>query len=217
MTRSPVSIHRFEEMSEQPRTRRAPMHPAPQTDPRRETPIPTVPQGEDKTKPGNKAEATGSADDNAPPVLLEAPDDLTRSTQYLWVPLLSPIYLGGSPVSGFWCHRSVSSPVEAFKRFLGQHVWPTQRVLIAGGQLQLGNIFNGAASSATQGAASSPGSGLLNTSTPVYNQMLQERQALLERTFAPFQPRHSRDSRRPASAGGSAHESFKDGSRGNIR
>src|SRR5207247_9105455 len=64
------------------------------------------------------------ADFDLPQVLLDAPDETAR-TPYFWVPLLAPVYVGSSSVSGFWCHRNVQSPVEAFKQFLRQHLRQT--------------------------------------------------------------------------------------------
>lgn len=55
-----------------------------------------------------------------PLVILGEPDDHVRA-QYVWVPLLSPLFVGGNAVNGFWWHPGPTSPVEAFKQFLAQH------------------------------------------------------------------------------------------------
>ncbi len=60
--------------------------------------------------------AEGSAAD----ILLDTPESQLRA-QYNWVPLVAPIYVGAAPVYGFWCHRRVQSPVEAFTGFLRRH------------------------------------------------------------------------------------------------
>jgi hypothetical protein len=104
--------------------------------------------------------------------------------EYLWVPLLAPVYLGTSHISGFWCHRSVSSPVEAFKTFLVQRGAANSQVLIAGGRLQLGNLFKRPGHSRWSRTRSpiAPGG------PSVYEQVLREHRAVIDRATAPFQP-----------------------------
>jgi hypothetical protein len=193
--RSPVSIHRFQDPAVATDVARHPRRKA--TRPEQESPTrqdvsaqPTQ-QG---TQVIQKPEPAVPAEAEAAPVLLEIPEDTARN-QYLWMPLLAPVYLGGNLVSGFWSHRSVSSPVEAFRRFLAKHDSPTQQILIAGGHLQLGNLFNAPTSPAPPPARtrSSP-------MTPVYDQVMRERQAMIERTFTP--PHSSRSAGSPSSVRG---------------
>ncbi|MSR23632.1 MAG: DUF4124 domain-containing protein [Nitrospiraceae bacterium] len=57
---------------------------------------------------------------NLPLVVLGEPESQVRA-QYVWVPLLSPLFVGGNSVSGFWWYPGATSPVEAFKQYLAQH------------------------------------------------------------------------------------------------
>jgi hypothetical protein len=178
--RSPVSIHRFED---RPVAQDVARHPRRKvTRPERERRVSQDPPAQ-PTQTVQKTEP--AAETEAAPVLLESPDEAARN-QYLWMPLLAPVYLRGNLVSGFWSHRSVSSPVEAFKRFLAQHDEPKQRVLIAGGHIQLGNVFNALPSSSQPSAGSRS-----HAMTPVFDQVMRERQAMVERTFTPSQPSRS--------------------------
>jgi hypothetical protein len=211
-TRSPISIHRFQEVTEteavsdpgRKRGRRPTAGPREQAGKESEVRVPI------KARPA-RPEAPSKSDvpegeEPLPPVLLDGPEESVR-TQYLWVPLLAPVYVGGNQVSGFWCHRTVSSPVDAFKRFLGQHLWPRQRVLVAGGQLQLNNVFNGPPSSVRPGTGNVRG-----PATPIFDQVMRERQLLMER-----QGRQSIESHGPARPAGSGPGSLKGGHRGQLR
>ena len=119
------------------------------------------------------------ADLDLPQVLLDAPEE-TVKTQYAWMPLLSPIYLGPSPVSGFWYHRNVLSPLDAFKQFLRlQHLQQVQgsQMAAGGGQSQYGGVINGSSSS------SNP---VYNSGNYYYDQVLRERQAFNQRFASQF-------------------------------
>jgi hypothetical protein len=50
-------------------------------------------------------------------VLLEQPDQPVAS-QYGWVPLSSPVYVGSAPLYGFWSRRTVQSPALALQQHL---------------------------------------------------------------------------------------------------
>jgi hypothetical protein len=211
VTRSPVSIHRFED----------PVRSRADVTRRQVSPVAQQPSGEESTDglrdtgrdAGGKPRGTNTeekrtepdeigetpeSDDSHDPILLEAPEDTVRR-EYLWVPLLAPVYVGTSHISGFWCHRSVSSPVAAFKTFLAQHGANSQ-VLIAGGQLQLGNLFKRPGSSrwSRTRAPIAPGG------TSVYDQVLREQRALIDRATAPFRSSGGRGPQ-GASGGGGRH------------
>jgi hypothetical protein len=193
--RSPVSIHRYQE---RPITHDLARHPSrkPASSEQESLPRqdPLVEPTKQATQVVQKTEPAVPAETESAPVLLETPEETARN-QYLWMPLLAPVYLGGNLVSGFWSHRSVSSPVEAFRRFLAKHDSPKQQILIAGGRLQLGNVFNAPSSSAP-----SPARVRSNAMTPVYDQVMRERQAMVDRTFTPAHP--SRSAGSPSSRGG---------------
>ncbi|MGH7227706.1 MAG: hypothetical protein ACREIH_00715 [Nitrospiraceae bacterium] len=136
---------------------------------------------EQKTEP--QPHAVDPADLDLPQVLLDAPEE-TVKTQYAWMPLLSPIYLGPSPVSGFWYHRKVHSPVDAFKQFLRQQPQHLQHLqggqAVAGGsQMPYGGVPNGPPST------SNP---IYNSGNYVYDQVMRERQALNERIASQMRP-----------------------------
>ena len=119
------------------------------------------------------------ADLDLPQVLLDAPEE-TVKTQYAWMPLLSPIYLGPSPVSGFWYHRNVHSPVDAFKQFLRHQHGQLQRgqVVAGGSQRQVSGVQN------SQPSSSNP---VYNSGNYVYDQIMREQQAFKERVASQFQ------------------------------
>lgn len=124
-------------------------------------------------KAATQANSTNRADLDLPQILLDAPDQ-TAKTQYDWVPLLAPIYVGPSPVSGFWCRRDVQSPLDAFKQFLRQQHRQLQnaQAVAGGGQWQGIGALNGPPSSTSPVSTSG---------NPVYDQVLRERQTLNER------------------------------------
>jgi hypothetical protein len=187
--RSPVSIHRFQTRSVALDTAGHPHRKGRSFErdtPGQEPPArPSQQAAQQVTQIVQKTEPAVRAETETAPVLLETPEETARN-QYLWMPLLAPVYLGGNLVSGFWSHRSVSSPVEAFRRFLAKHDFPTQQILIAGGRLQLGNVFHAPTSSGPQ-----PPRAPANAMTPVHDQVMREREAMVERTFTPGHPSRS--------------------------
>lgn len=98
--RSQIQVHRFQ--SAPPGE---PGRPEPEITPREEPPRPA---------PVDPAAL------ELPSVLLDDPEANVRA-QYVWVPLLSPLFVRGNSVNGFWWHPGTTSPVEAFKQFLGRH------------------------------------------------------------------------------------------------
>lgn len=101
-SRSEVQVHRLE-----PVIPGGPDQPAGEPASREEPPLP-------------RPDAVDPADLNLPLVVLGRPDEPVGG-RYLWVPLLSPLFVGGNTVHGFWWHPGTTSPVEAFKQFLAQH------------------------------------------------------------------------------------------------
>ena len=174
--RSPISVHRFTgkaTISSKP-AGHLPVTPAADPAPPVQEPSENLKVAqEQEQKAASQPNPINPADLDLPQILFDAPDQ-TVKTQYDWVPLLSPIYLGPSPVSGFWCRRDVLSPVDAFKQFLRQQHQQLQRgqVVAGGGQSQVGDVPNGPPSS------SNP---VYNSGNPVYDHILRERQALNER------------------------------------
>jgi hypothetical protein len=103
--RSQIQVHRFTE--------------APPSPPAL---APAEPASREPEEPPQAArpEAVDPRSLDLPLVLLTEPENQVRA-QYVWVPLLSPLFVGGTSVSGFWWHPGATSPVEAFKHFLSQH------------------------------------------------------------------------------------------------
>jgi len=114
--RSPVSVHRFLDRPPLPSLSQKPSEPSQDTeenlsaDPSRKT---AADQAE--------VPAVDPALLDLSNVLLENPDETVKA-EYVWVPLLSPIYLGASPVPGFWCLRTVTDPGTALKEYIGRHL-----------------------------------------------------------------------------------------------
>jgi len=99
-SRSQIQVHRFE-----------PVPPGP--------PVTRDTEPVSRDEP-SQAPAVDPRNLNLPLIVLDEPDNQLRA-QYVWVPLLSPLFVGGNSVSGFWWHPGATSPVEAFKQYLGQH------------------------------------------------------------------------------------------------
>jgi len=99
--RSQIQVHRFQ--------------PAPPADP-----AAAYDRAPDSRDEPPQAPAVDPRDLSLPLVLLDEPEHQVRA-QYVWVPLLSPLFVGGNSVSGFWWHPGAASPVEAFKHYLAQH------------------------------------------------------------------------------------------------
>jgi hypothetical protein len=122
----------------------------------------------DQPPPAARPDAVDPRDLNMPLVLLGEPDNQVRA-QYVWVPLLSPLFVGGSSVNGFWWHPGAISPVEAFKQFLAQHYRQQQTQWMPG---------IGVPYPSYPGVYS--GYGRSPSGNTVYDQVVRERQALEE-------------------------------------
>jgi hypothetical protein len=144
-SRSQIQVHRFE-----PSTPGDPGRPEEEPAPLEEPP---------------KVAPVDPVNLDLPLVRLDDPETHLRA-QYLWVPLLSPLFVRGNMVSGFWWHPGSTSPVEAFKHFLARHN-REQRTQWAPGV--------GAVVPYPYAPTARSGSG--NT---VYDQVVRERQALEE-------------------------------------
>lgn len=156
--RSQIQVHRFEPV--------APSQPAthePASAPREEQP---------------QVAAVDPHELNLPLVMLGEPENHVRG-QYVWVPLLSPLFVSGNYVNGFWWHPGTTSPVEAFKQYLSQHYRQQQAQWVP----SLGVPYP-----SYPGVARSP------SGNSVYDQVVRERQALEES----IRLRHSPGSPAPA-------------------
>lgn len=178
--RSPVAVHRFQD-SRPPSTQfqdsvRVLNSPA-ASEPAESS---SANQKESQQPAKREPVPVNPADLDLPQVLLEPPGEMVR-TQYLWVPLLAPIYLGSSSVSGFWHHRNVSSPVDAFKHFLRQHHQQLQSIQAGtgGSQRAHGGVLTG---------PQAPSNPVYNSGNYVYDQVMRERHALSERIASQFRP-----------------------------
>jgi hypothetical protein len=100
-----------------------------------------------------------------PTVLLDEPERQVRS-QYVWVPLLSPLFVGGNTVNGFWWHSGSTSPVEAFKHYLAQYYREQRGQWSPGVGVPYPSYHPNAARS--------------TSGNPVFDQVVRERQALEE-------------------------------------
>lgn len=114
--RSPVSVHRF--LDRPPLPALSQRQPEPSQD--NEASPPADPSQKIVADQA-KVPAVDPTLLDLPNVLLENPDETVKA-EYVWVPLLSPIYLGASPVPGFWCLRTVTDPGAALKDYLGRHL-----------------------------------------------------------------------------------------------
>jgi len=144
--RSQIHVHRFE--SAPPGK---PGRPEPEIAPREEPP---------------QVALVDPAQLSLPTVLLDDPEANMRA-QYVWVPLLSPLFVRGNQVNGFWWHPGPTSPVDAFKQFLAQHFRQQQNPQWAPGAVV---PYPYSYPSITRGLSG-------NT---VYDQVVRERQALEE-------------------------------------
>jgi hypothetical protein len=178
--RSPIAVHRFDGKAI------TSSKPGDHLPARASNPAPPAQEPSENLKVAQEEKAASQpnaiepADLDLPQILLDAPDQ-TVKIQYDWVPLLSPIYLGPSPVSGFWCRRDVHSPMDAFKQFLRhQHRQLQSGQVVAGGRhRQNAGVPSGPASSSTP---------VYNSGNYVYDQIMRERQALNERIASQFRP-----------------------------
>jgi hypothetical protein len=127
--RSPVSVHRYRDRPIQLESPRVAAAPEPAKSEERGYPGSQEPKATRETVPA------GPTADDLPSVLLEPPAQSVMA-QYYWVPLVTPIYVGTASVSGFWCRRDVSSPVEAFTDYLAQ-----SRPSVQAGQMVVGGML----------------------------------------------------------------------------
>jgi hypothetical protein len=119
--------------------------------------------------PAARPEAVDPRDLNLPLVVLGEPDKHV-GPQYVWVPLLSPLLLGGNSVSGFWWYPGATSPVEAFKQFLAQHYRQQQAQWMPG----VGAPYSSQYPGTYVGYGRGPSGNI------VFDQTVRERQALEE-------------------------------------
>lgn len=178
--RSPVAVHRFQDSRpspSQPQESVRVLNSSASSEPAESS---SANQKESQQPAKREPVPVNAADLDLPQVLLEPPGETVR-TQYLWVPLLAPIYLGSSSVSGFWHHRNVSSPVEAFKHFLRQHPQQLQSIQAGtgGSQWTSGGVLTG---------PKAPSNPVYNSGNYVYDQVMRERHALSERIASQFRP-----------------------------
>jgi len=121
-----------------------------------------------------RVEPIDPAELGLPEVLLDAPAEPVKP-QYVWVPFVVPVYLGAGAVSGFWCHRDATSPILAFKQFLAQNQALVQTLVavMTGPQRHGDMVYHRSLSPLP------PTSG-----NPVYDQIMREQHALLERIYS---------------------------------
>ena len=105
-------------------------------------------------------------------VVLKMTDDLDRDS-YVWMPLQTPIAFGSEVIDGFWWHPGVTSPVDAFKAYLRRHRRPVPK----------GSWLSTAPQSGRQRKTQETFSG-----NSVYDQVVRERQLLIQRNGLLFGP-----------------------------
>ena len=116
-SRGPVSVHRFQESTGSPS--RVVVAARPSAMPERLTSgsagagIPGQPASWDR----DSLEAIDPAALELSDVLLEQPDQPVAS-QYGWVPLPSPVYVGSAPLYGFWSRSTTQDPALALQQHL---------------------------------------------------------------------------------------------------
>lgn len=171
--RSSVTIHRFQDIpppariqqSGEQRSSRRPEKPAGRLVPESQVEKDTSTLSLSPAQPG---------DLDPPPVLIQPPEERMR-TQYVWIPLVVPVFVGPDAVSGFWSHLGVSSPIDAFNAFLRK-----QGIDYPGGSTRLlpGRLSDSIAPNA-----------ILHSGFVPYQQIQREREVLLQRLFpAPASP-----------------------------
>lgn len=166
--RSSVFLHQFEERSQvavkrefdEPASDRPPTKASPEGVPKEEVSSPEKPLV-------NPAEA------ELPPIVVDQPEEKIKDW-YRWIPLTTPLYSTRGAISGYWCHQSVTSPEDAFQRFLRQQRagLANQGPFVSGAHRREGGGFKGPLGSRSGHA--------------IYNQVIRERQALMERSFMQF-------------------------------
>ena len=105
-------------------------------------------------------------------VVLKMTDDLDRDS-YVWMPLQTPMAFGSEVIDGFWWHPGVTSPVDAFKAYLRRHRHPVPK----------GSWLSTAPQSDRQRKTQETSSG-----NSVYDQVVRERQLLIQRNGLLFGP-----------------------------
>lgn len=204
--RGPVAVHRFKDTPAPPPHDR-PVRVSRSIDP--EEVLDAVPEpslSPPRRLSAEDVEAIDPAELGLPEVLLDGPAEDVKK-DYVWVPFVVPVYLGAGPVSGFWCHREAASPMRAFKHFLAQHHVLIRHLVasVASTQRHGDMVYHRSLSPlpATSG-------------NPVYDQIMREQQAMLQRIYA-RPPSIASISRMPAHVS-SVHQSSRIGhSRSGLR
>ena len=134
-SRGPVSIHHFQESTGSPA--RVVGAARPSAPPERLTSGITEPgiPGQLASWYPDSIEAIDPAALELSDVLLEQPDQ-TVASQYGWVPLPSPVYVGSAPLYGFWSRRAVQNPALA----LQQHLLLLQATMQGRGALAVNHL-----------------------------------------------------------------------------
>lgn len=105
--RGPVSVHHFQEAA-----RSTPVRSTVKAHPHRSNWL----AGETTGGPWGLTEAETA---DMMDILLEPPEQ-GMAGDYDWVPLVSPAYLGPSPIYGFWTNRAIFNPSIAWRQDLNQ-------------------------------------------------------------------------------------------------
>lgn len=116
-SRGPLSVHRFRESTDSPS--QVVVAARPSTTPERltsETAAAGI-SGQPASWGPDSLEAIDPTARELSDVLLEEPDQ-SAASQYGWVPLSSPVYVGSAPLYGFWSRRTVQSPSLALQQLL---------------------------------------------------------------------------------------------------
>lgn len=140
--------------------------------------------------PAPRPEAVDPHDLDLPLVVLGRPDEPVGG-RYLWVPLLSPLFVGGNIVHGFWWYPGTTSPVEAFKHFLAQHNREQRPQWMPGVGAPAPAYF--------------PGPARGSSGNSVYDQVVRERQALENSIRLRHFPGSPAPGRNTAGGGGGRH------------
>lgn len=171
--RSQIQVHRFEPMVQgAPGSAGAEAAPA------------------SRDEPPPRPDAVDPRDLDLPLVVLGRPDEPVGG-RYVWVPLLSPLFVGGNTVHGFWWYPGATSPVEAFKHFLAQHYREQRAQWMPGVGVPAPAYFPGP----TRGS----------TGNTVYEQVVRERQALEETIRLRHFPASPAPGRHATGGGGGRH------------
>ncbi len=114
-------------------------------------------------------------DEDLSTVSLEEPTQRTLP-DYRWVSLTTPVYLTSGPISGFWCRHRVKDPLRA----LVDHLRAMNLWTVAGPM-----TLNGTGDYRWGVIPGRPVAGISISSSgkPVYDQVLREQQALIERNY----------------------------------